>query len=214
MGECKIAVSLNGTAKPQHRFFILRKVQLGCSGTAHPVMSRDIARADSQCFPVMVLSLLRPPQRGFCHADERMGIDQVAIQNQRMLEFGDRFVAAIDSTVERAKYKMRKGMIGRQRKGLGCACLYSRQPRGAIVSHEAGAKIHIHPSLGRQRVDVVRIELQRSLQQSLGRLQIFYGRSPIHEGLCAKIEIHRIRIGRMLGTPRLSFDELCTQLTC
>ena len=43
-------------------------------------------------------------------------------------------------------------------------------PRAAIVSHEAGAKIHIYPSLSRQRVDIVGIELQRSFQQSLGPL--------------------------------------------
>ena len=63
-------------------------------------MGRDVARAESKRFPVMVLSLLRPPQRGFCHAEMRMGINQVAIQDQRMLKFGNRFVAAIDSTVK------------------------------------------------------------------------------------------------------------------
>ena len=47
-----------------------------------------------------------------------------------------------------------------------------------------------------------------------GNFQIFCGRSPIDKGLRAKIEIHRIRIGRTLGAPRLGFDELCTQLTC
>ena len=127
-----------------------------------------------------------------------------------MLKFGNRFVAAIDSTVERAKHKVRKSVIGRQRKGLGRARRCGRQAGGAIVSHETGAKIHVHPSLCRQRVDIVRIELQRSLQQSLGRLQIFRGRSPIDEGLGAEIQIHRIRIGRSLGAPRLGFDQLST----
>jgi hypothetical protein len=170
MSECRIPVSLDGAAKPQDCFFVLRKVQLRGCGAAHPVMGRDVTRTESKRFPVMILGLLRPPQRGFCHADMRMGTNQVAIQNQRTLEFGNRFVTAIDSTIKRAKHKVRKGVIGRERKGLCCVRLCRRQTSGAVVSHETGAKGHIHPSLCRQRVNIVRIELQRSLQQSVGRI--------------------------------------------
>src|SRR5690349_8898957 len=54
----------------------------------------------SQCFPVMVLSLSRTPERSFCHTDECMGIYQVAIKNQGMLKLGNCLVAAIHGTVE------------------------------------------------------------------------------------------------------------------
>jgi hypothetical protein len=67
-------------------------------------------------------------------------------------------------------------------------------------------------SLRRQRIEIVRIELQRTFQESLGRLQVFRGGSAVDKSPGPEIQIHRIGIGRPLGAPHLGLDKLCTQL--
>jgi hypothetical protein len=58
-----------------------------------------------------------------------MGVDQVAIQDQHMLKFSNRLVAAIDRAIERSKHKVRVSVIGRQGKGLGPAVLNAIESR-------------------------------------------------------------------------------------
>src|SRR5947208_13229001 len=103
MRECEISVGFDSAAKPRNCFLVLPNMQLGRAGAAHPVMSCDIARAEAQRLDVEALRLLGPPEAGLRHADQRKSIDEVAIQHQRMLEFGNAFGSAIDVAVDRAK---------------------------------------------------------------------------------------------------------------
>src|SRR4051794_26604104 len=115
MRERKITVGVNRSAKPSDCFLVLRKMQLGRSGAAHPVMCRHVAGAEAQRLEIVALSLLSPPQRSLCHTDQRMCIDEVAIKRLRMLEFGDSLRSAIDGVIDRAKHEMGPGVGGRQR---------------------------------------------------------------------------------------------------
>src|SRR5712691_1569785 len=75
VGECEIPVGLDSAAKPRHRFFVLREMQLGGSGAAHPVMGCNVAGAESQRLAVVALGLLRSPKRRLSHANQRLGVD-------------------------------------------------------------------------------------------------------------------------------------------
>src|SRR5215831_71340 len=107
MREREIAVDIDGAAKPRDRFLILSEMQLGGAGAAHPVMCCDIAGAEAQRLEIVALRFLGPPERSLRHTDQRMGVDEVAIQHERMLEFGDGLRATIDGVIERAKHEMR-----------------------------------------------------------------------------------------------------------
>jgi hypothetical protein len=69
MGESKIAVGLDGAAKPDGCLFVSGEMQLRGTGAAHPVMCCDITGAEAQRFEIMALRLFGPAERGLRHTD-------------------------------------------------------------------------------------------------------------------------------------------------
>ena len=147
MRKGEIAVGLDRAAEPHDRLVVFAEMQFRRADAADPVMRVDVARAQPQRLADMAFGFLRASQRGFDGSDHHVRVAEIAVERQRVLEFGERLIIALGQAIGSAAGEMRQGVVGRLRQCPDRRSFRGSNAGGPIVGQKAAARWQLASAL-------------------------------------------------------------------
>jgi hypothetical protein len=132
------------------------------------------------------------PNQSLAKADRGVGEDEISIQSQRKLTFGDALCGAPGEDLDMSQHPQRKRMVGDQRQGCGQFRFGRREGRFGVGCKGVRAREHVRSPRFDDRIDVAGIGGDRAIEKA-ARLCDSVGRyTPVEPGPTLKIEVHRV----------------------
>src|ERR1700722_16487948 len=120
-----------------------------------------------------------------------------------MFTFGDTFRRAVGVDLDEPQVHMATRMVWDRRHDLDQLILSGFKCRNTIGRKEKFAFDYVRACRSDERVNIIRIGGERSVEKAASLRNIVGGYTPIEPCQTLKIEIHRVRVRRLFRAPRL-----------